>query len=93
MKDRGYIIRNETTGGYIICIPKNMRDPYPLRYNNTGSKTHNYAPVPDSSDAIQGLEYIREANAEKKDATTYSPEMERQLAYERLLDIVEGGQK
>jgi hypothetical protein len=26
-------------------------------------------------------------------ATTYSPEMERQLAYERLLDIVEGEQQ
>jgi hypothetical protein len=65
MEDRGYIIYNEIRGTYSICIPKSMRDPYPLLYSKIDT-THNYARVRSSSAAIQGLAYIREANAGKK---------------------------
>jgi hypothetical protein len=65
MEDRGYIIYDEIKGTYIICIPKSMRDPYPLLYSKIDT-THNYARVTNSSVAIQGLAYIREANAGKK---------------------------
>lgn len=64
MKDRGYIILNELTGSYLICIPKGMKDPYKLLYSRE-SKTHYYAPVANSTTAIEGLQYIRNDNKEE----------------------------
>jgi hypothetical protein len=63
-KDRGYIIRNEKTGSYIICIPKDMDDPYPLFYSHS-TETHNFAGVMDARTAIIGLQCIRDHNASK----------------------------
>ncbi len=65
MKDRGYIIRNEENGHYIICIPKTMKDPYPLLYGKQ-TRTHNFAGVVDSTTAIMGLQYIRDHNKKAK---------------------------
>jgi len=63
MTDRGYIIRNEENGRYIICIPKTMKDPYPLLYEKQ-TRTHNFVPVSNSTIAIKGLQYIRDHNME-----------------------------